>query len=552
METTPRILKWLGSRTAVAFDRRTRVPAVFAVVEASDLIPSHRWDTLQGDRRYPRTLQAREYSGTFGHVARSIVATQILEPIYVLDPTRFPWGGPPICTSTGVVVVGNHRAVLLQRAALGQGDRQVAAYARYREELFATIDLWGVELAALTSLDAPVLVRVLDESRLDAGDAGGQLLSLQRLNILSDRTPTKAYDALSDGFAMAMSLRGVAGRPSVEFVASVTRLLGRAPLSAALRGSVGYDLVALLTSLGAVAPGEHPGLVAAGGKRLSASGHDRVQWMLRALVVGDKAALASAPKDIVARLDGCWGRLLEISVTVAGDAMQSRLAEALSLLGSAQAEGVPVDALGGSGDWFGPLPSSRVVHLALCLQRAPQDQLPALIDRWLETLRVRGAAVGDQTELVGFGARDDAYEVDEDDWLSRAVSELGATAARRKRAAQLRPEDYLSATEWSQLVALLPSPTERSSDVRKGGRPTCSNRSLAAGLVYVFEAGATRDSVVAAWARLPRDWIDRRLICGRTTLQRRLSRLDSRPGGRDAVFDVVASIAAARRGAASR
>lgn len=579
----------LGARTQVAFgpDVRDQVAARFAVVEARTLLPSHHWSTLQLDSRYPRDLQGRTYTGAFGQPSAMVVATQLLEPMYVLDPTRFPWGGPPICTRQGWVIAGNHRAILLQRAALWRDDeRQVDAYQRYREALFGSLPDWGLTPADVLSHAAPVLVRVLDDAQWRAVSPVERDRRLRRLNILSDRPPTKAYDFLSDGFAMATALCG-SGRghdssaqrlanerldgtinaagsdASREAISALRTFVVDGSLNATLRGSRGPALLAMLQRYGAVTFAEYPALVDPVHDRLSPAGRSRVTWMMRALLIEDRVILGATSRRVFQKFEGNWDRLLAAAYGHVGVIVRARLRDALAELANPVPGTPPHDvtlapplSLGLAGAAAGveretnphPSPDTRSAsgrYLAACIAALPAGELGRVIDRWLLTL----VPAGEHGQVSLFS--DVAPSAASGEMAERAVlAEALAARGPRRRSASLprvpNPEQYLTSSEWAALEPLMPS-WIRSSPYRVGGRPPHSSRALAAGIVYVIAHGATADTVVPAWQTLPRHWLEQKLVCRRTTLQRRLALLDSMPGGRGAFFQVAAAIAAARQ-----
>lgn len=552
----------LGDPTLILFGSRVEESGRFAIAEARDLVPSHQWDGLQPDSRYPSSMQGRGYSGRFGKTAGEIVALQVLDPLYVLDLTQFAWGGPPICLPSGIVVAGNHRAILLQAAALREDARHTSAYAAYRQILFSKASYWGIDARAIDELKKPVLVRVLDAASAAATDESGA--AAVRLNVLSDRPPTKAYDPLSDGFAMAMSLRDARGRVSAEAVSFLCDIIGDAPLSTALRHRRGYGLLPELTRFGVVTVAEHPAFIESHGGRMSKGGRARITWMVRALVTNDRGVLASAPVWVLERLDGCWALLLVEANSSVGDIMRARISETLRFLSAVDAAPTTVEA----DKLLNQAQPPCAVLLAKCLRRLSAKRLPAVVGQWLQTLDSTGGGGGDEVthadlfsvaslpaasvngpgavldDVSGAGAGT-AVAGREREFLETTVDALQGRAPNVGGAPRL-PDEYLSATEWSQLDTMMPAESDRVPSVR-GGRPVASNRALAAGLVRAFERGATPTTLLAKWAQLLQPWFDQRLICRRTTLQRRLARFDAMPGGRGAILAVVESLARRRR-----
>jgi hypothetical protein len=346
---------------------------------------------------------------------------------------------------------------------------------------------------------------------------------------------------------MATSLLDVQEHNSGDAIGTLIDLLQGSSLDAILRGAGGYKLVGELTSLGALTVAEHPALINASAERLSAGGRSRITWMVRALVLDDRGVLASASDAVLSKLDGCSLTLLASLGCVFRDAMRQRICEAIDLLAAAKSEGLSVHSYASTESMLEHLPGTPSRLLACCIEGLRARDLVELVNRWVATLGPSDFGKDAEPMLAGFGncvARGKEAEL--------AVLEEGAAHAvqmlsKRVGRPNVPPDEYLSPTEWAQLEPLIPEPTARRSGAHLGGRPVLSNKSLAAGLVCAFEMGATPDTIFATWRRLPSVWVERKLVCRRTTLQRRLKQLDSALGGRAALLGAVAEIAVVRR-----
>lgn len=539
---------------------------MYALVSATDIMPSHHWNSQIANPNYPAYLQGRAYSGQFGRPASAHLATQVLDPAHVLDLTQFPWGGPPICTASGTVVVGNHRAILLQRAALSSVDRDVKAYDAYHSELLDWAAERGLDRSSISATDRPVLVRVLDERSWAADwhvtDDASRDAFLCKLNLLSDRPPTKAYDVASGGIALAASLLYAHGAVRRDALDALSRLFAGSSLHKGLSGARAYDLVRLLTQWGALSPAEHAGMIDPDAEKLSATGCERMQWMVRSLVLDNRVLLLSTRPWVLKQLDHCWGELLAAVAGPSCAVVRSRLAHALVRAGSAHINGVSpgesakvLDERHDESEPHRPdilhRPGIRCESaekdLAMCILRLRKGGLACVMRQWIEALAL--APDGDGAVFFdGFGPA-----VDRDGSRERAVlaAALVGVAHRhlRKLPSTANPEEYLSPTEWLALEPLLAQPTDRLSPAECGGRPAVSNLALAAGLVYAFTIGATPETLLATWPQLPRTWHTNKLVGGRSTLKRRLARAKKLPGGCGALFDALTRVAAARHDA---
>jgi diguanylate cyclase (GGDEF)-like protein len=127
--------------------------ARYAVVESNDLIPSHNAQTFQKNPDYPEGIQERTYHTDTREQEKVIKNAQHLSNAILLSDDPTPVSGPPIVTSSGIVLGGNSRAMSIARAYRGKlGDR-------YKEALASGASKWGLSSEYITAMDKPVLVR---------------------------------------------------------------------------------------------------------------------------------------------------------------------------------------------------------------------------------------------------------------------------------------------------------------------------------------------------------------------------------------------------------
>lgn len=138
--------------------------AHFALVELTDLIPSHRVEDVAGgrrfvhDERYPDSLQPRDYSDSAdeqGKVER--IAQELPQKAeLMLGDTATATDGPPIITPQGIVLNGNGRTMGLQLGArLGRSQS-------YEQLLTGQLERYGLPADAAAGMKHPALVRVVD------------------------------------------------------------------------------------------------------------------------------------------------------------------------------------------------------------------------------------------------------------------------------------------------------------------------------------------------------------------------------------------------------
>jgi predicted ABC-type ATPase len=180
-------------RTDAVFFGSHEYPATYRVVEASELQPSNSASTFAPNPNVPPEIQGRTYHGDAGRAAREQVAAQAakLEPRRLIDAGRSGTEGPPTIRDDGLVVAGNQRTMMVQRAYAEHPEAATA----YRQQLERDASIYGIDPEAVRDMREPVLVRELHP---DAGDLH-DVATLRRLNAESDVPATKAKDPASEG-----------------------------------------------------------------------------------------------------------------------------------------------------------------------------------------------------------------------------------------------------------------------------------------------------------------------------------------------------------------
>lgn len=135
-------------------------PAVYKLVEADDLITSHREDrNFTPDPRYPEGVQDRDYENPKGQDQIAVIRNaQRLQPGRVISDAVTPVEGPPIVTDEDIVLSGNSRTMSIRYAA----TMGLPTYKRYRATLEKRAPQFGFNKADVGQFAQPVLVRVVD------------------------------------------------------------------------------------------------------------------------------------------------------------------------------------------------------------------------------------------------------------------------------------------------------------------------------------------------------------------------------------------------------
>jgi hypothetical protein len=253
------------------------------VVDASQLQASHHPDTFDPNPDYPAEIQGRAYHGKRGKAARDQVKTQAgkLRPEVLLDAGSGLTDGPPLITPQGIVVAGNQRAMMLQRASARAAGRAGKGYAAYREQLEQLREQFGIGIqpGEIAKMASPVLVRVLEDDSFDATDVA----KLAELNRISDTAPTKRKDVVS----AAASRAGALQRATAALRHLDETLQPDQTIRDYLGTGDGRALVRELVAEGVIGQQELPDFVDAATNAVHATGRQQLEEMFVAAAIGE-------------------------------------------------------------------------------------------------------------------------------------------------------------------------------------------------------------------------------------------------------------------------
>lgn len=157
----PRVL---GAETEVTTtspnEEIARVPARYALVESSDVIPSHdiKESGFSPREDYPQEIQPRRYEADpiAGQATREYLSK--FDPQQVVNTAPGATDGPPTIDADGVVLNGNGRAMIV-REILRKGGKPADAY---RAAIAKQAEAFGISPEAIEGMEAPILVRIAD------------------------------------------------------------------------------------------------------------------------------------------------------------------------------------------------------------------------------------------------------------------------------------------------------------------------------------------------------------------------------------------------------
>jgi predicted amidophosphoribosyltransferase len=375
----PHVAGPVGRQDHVHFSDGSSVKTRYRVIEADQLQPSHDPTSFASNPAYPKGVQGREYSGTRGATARQHVELQTgkLRPAPLLDAGGGTTDGPPVITPHGITVAGNQGAMMLRRATSMAPDR----YQAYRDELTARAASFGFDPEHIRAMTHPTLVREIHDASVDTNDS----TALARMNQLSDQTPTKTKDALSDAMGRAKQMQQ-AGESLAHFNDTIdTDDTIRDYLSTAS----GAQFVRKLFSDGVIAPQERGAFVDANGS-VTPAGKDAIEAALRVAAIGDPDVIHRAPASILRKLESALPAIIQANGTKAY-ALTPDVQSALDLL--SRVEAMKADMLGKGEkvgnfgvtsyleqqDAFGSGVPESTADFAMFLERAPKAAITAAL-----------------------------------------------------------------------------------------------------------------------------------------------------------------------------
>ena len=169
-----------------------KVPARYALVELSDLLPSN--NPKKGfvpSEGYPDTIQARDYQGSKEEQSKVIMGTQKLNPDQLLSDTPTAADGPPIVAADGKTVInGNARSMML---VLSPGAKK---YGAYKKALMSQLGKLGLDEGVAKGMKQPVVVRSTD---LDPGSTEtAEIARILDVSMTAAMSPVRKAAAMAE------------------------------------------------------------------------------------------------------------------------------------------------------------------------------------------------------------------------------------------------------------------------------------------------------------------------------------------------------------------
>lgn len=304
--------------------------ARYEVVEADDLVASHKPDSFAARREYPKGVQERLYHSQPEEQRKVVLGSQNFNPALVLADTPSAVDGPPIVTGGArrFVLGGNGRTMMMQRAFADPAKLE-----GYRAALVDRAPTFGVSADAVRKMRKPVLVRVVDS--VPSGAEGKDLVSaVRRYNEGLTQALSPRARAVADAKAL--------GPSTVNSIGDLFADAGDKSLRDLLRERP-RDFVEILQRDGIINAQNRAAWVA--GNSLTDEAKDRVEGMFLGRVVGTGERLSAAEPAVLNRVERATPHLMRVEGINPSLGEIPTVQAALDLMSAAARTGQSVDDL---------------------------------------------------------------------------------------------------------------------------------------------------------------------------------------------------------------
>ena len=295
--------------------RAVPLPGRYRLVEAEDLIASHKPGTFARNEAYPEGLQERAYHRDKAEQGKVIRNADSLEPSIVVNTNPDAVNGPPVIDSKGIVLGGNSRSMSMILAY----DKGKAAADKLRAYLAEHAYEVGLRPEDVKAMRNPVLVREVDTSGQDPK------LLVRQLN----ESFTQAMDPRTMQVALARKL-------PEETLAQLGSLMGDdETLNTFLGSTRARSLVAQLRTAGIIdRRNENQYTVKGRSDSLNEDGKQLVERVLLGKMVDDPDILSDTPSSLVSSVARAVPYMVQAESAGEGYAVRKDLRTALQAYNS--------------------------------------------------------------------------------------------------------------------------------------------------------------------------------------------------------------------------
>lgn len=275
------------------------MPAKWVLMEADDVIASHKADTFAPHEQYPQGVQERDRARQDLKLQVDRIARQI-KPAMVANTNPDAVNGAPIITEKGVVLGGNGRTMGMQRAYKLYSESGQAL----KEHLAATARTYGFTAADVRAMKNPVLLRKVKTS--------GDEKELHKLGRRMNESLTQGLDPREEEVSLGKAY------VNKDVLSTLTNTIGEdQTLGSYLSSKDSKDLVAALERSGIIDDYNRAQYVNKETGLLNEEGRGRVERVLAARILPDagvldrmlpshRANLARATSSFIAAEEHGW------------------------------------------------------------------------------------------------------------------------------------------------------------------------------------------------------------------------------------------------------
>ena len=326
----------------------------YRIVDVQKMQPSHNAQTFAKNEVYPEGVQERMYHSSRAAQADVIAKSQKVKPWQLVNTDATAIGGPPQATPSGIVLGGNGRMMIMQRAYT-QGTAE-----GYRQYLIEHAEQFGMTAEQVRSIENPGLVREIEGAPTDIEG----LRTLGRdLNKDFKKALSEVEEAVSAGKSISVES---AESISLHFDEKNTLRQIMAKQPAVFRDALLKDGVLSETDL--------PKYFTSDGA-LNQAGKNFVENALLGASIGDADLLQTlqSSASTVAKLERIIPQTIELNNRDDAWNIMPDVKEAARQVVAAQIRGVPIGDQLGQGGLFGGGPSSEIQAIARVLAKKPLE-----------------------------------------------------------------------------------------------------------------------------------------------------------------------------------
>jgi hypothetical protein len=280
---------WIGAATGVLTAGASGCPvpaeAHYRLVEAERLIASHDPESFQPRADYPEGIQERQYHRDRGERDKILRQVGCFDASLLVNSNPDAINGPPVVTTSGIVLGGNSRSMTLQRIYRTAPGKAHA----YRSAVREAAAHYGLRAELVDQVERPALVRVVD-----VGAAGPA--ELRELVRRYNEALTQALTATASQVAQGRRI----GELTISALAATK--IPDETMGEYLRSTRSRGLVRALQSEGVIRPQDSSAYIGPSGLLTD----DGARFVTRALVgrviadPGTLDALGSGLRDVLA------------------------------------------------------------------------------------------------------------------------------------------------------------------------------------------------------------------------------------------------------------